>query len=133
MQKRNKKKLLVFVGLPFIAWFSCALGQIIFDNQMAFTIILLINILFIFFIKKSIAKDLKNDELEKKIAILTDAIAGRVGLIFILLYGVLYTFDSWKEFLWTFKTWQTLSFILGIMIFSSIFASIYYNQHPEKL
>lgn len=131
MKDSTKQILLIVVPCFIFGFFFGLFGEYLRWKYYIALLIIFILIM-IFLSKKFTPKNLKNDEIIKKVAIMSDAIGGRAGLVWLLLYGVLYVSD-FLIYLPKFSTEIWLTIIFWIMWFSAIIASIYYSHNPDKL
>lgn len=132
MEKKTKFMIICFGVIPALLGIFIALSGKYLSAEMQLFIIGVIVISEAFIIRKFFAKELKSDELQKKIAIMSDAVAGRAAVF--SLWG--YWFADMTGILKNFPTLPTITWVMilfGIIVISASIAGVYYSKNPHKL
>lgn len=131
MKDSTKQVSIIFIPCLIYGFLMGFFGKNMNPEIFLLSVVFLILIM-IFLHKKFTPKALKNDEIIKKVAIMSDAIGGRGALIvfFIYMIGDITGYISHFPALET-KHWFMILF-LGMTI-PALIANIYYSNNPDKL
>lgn len=131
MKDSTKQFLIVFLPCFLFGLFAGIFGNHLKPELYLLGVFILILVI-IFLSKKLTSKALKNDEIIKKVAVMSDAVSARSTLVIFFIYMLL-DFTGHISYLPALETKHWFMFLFLIMGFSALIASIYYSRNPHKL
>lgn len=131
MKDSTKQFLIIFLPCFLSGFFMGVFGNYLRPEFYLLSILALV-IIMVFLSKKFTSKALKNDEIIKKVAIISDAVSARSALVVIFIY-ILLDFTGFIEVLPPLQTREWFLILFLTMSIPALIASIYYSNNPDKL
>lgn len=126
------KLMIIFCAVSTLTGLFLSLFNKNLSAEISLLIITIVVIASAFIIRKIFAKELKNDEMQKKIGIMSDAVAGRTAVFSLCAYWLADMTGLVKN-IPSLSTVLRIEILFFIIVISASIAAVYYSKNPHKL